>query len=129
MGLILSLNLAYNSLVIGPHLSCLDFALDGFVPDEPDILQMLHLDLVQVSSDLRFLPLVVQPSLSLSRLDLFDLLLQFPSSLLDEKLSLCNRSLLLAYLLLPPDDVFLSPPKLSFVGSTYLVYERVDVAA
>jgi len=55
--------------------------------------------------------------------------LQFPSSLLDEKLSLCNRSLLLAYLLLPPDDVFLSPPKLSFVGSTYLVYERVDVAA
>ena len=129
VGLILSLNLAYNSLVIGPHLSCLDFGLDDFIPDEPDILQMLHLDLVQVSSDLRFLPLVVQTSLSLSRLDLFGLLFQFPSSLLDFKLSLCHRSLLLGHLLLPPQDVFLSPPKLSLVGSAYLVYERVDVAA
>jgi len=127
--LILSLNLAYDSLVFSSQLSCLDFGLDDFVLDEPDILQMLQLQLVQVSSDLIFLPLVIITSLGLPRLDVLDLLLQLPSSLLDFMPSLFDRSPLLVHLLLPSHDLFLSPLKLSLIGSTNLLHKRVDVAA
>ena len=122
------LNLLINLLNILPDLPGFDLALNYFVPDEPHILEMIHLYLIEVCCDLCLLPLVVQLSLILSALNLLDFLLEFTFPLLNSKLSLGYLTSLLVDFFFSTADVVFSSLKIAFVGCSYFGNQGVDIA-
>ena len=113
---IVQMHLSFNKsrLVfrISFYSSGLDFSFNHFVFDYSNILQMSHLELVNMRCDLRLLSLVIHLVVGLSCFDLFDFLFKLSPPLCYSKPSLSDLLPFVRQVFLSSREVIFSPIKL-----------------
>ena len=128
MLMVISFNLRCHSLTLSSHFSGFDFLFNCFISHLSNLLEMLHLNLIQISSYFTFFSLIIHFRFGFTTSNFLNFLLQLSSSLFYSQSSIGNLTPFFVCVFFSFGDVIFSPLQFTLVSSTNFGNKRGDVA-